>query len=77
MLLLNCLHCDDIVKLVENERRCECGHARGSLSMDPTPSVHGPARVLEITWEAYDGLAEGETRPITVLPRSKTKWRPL
>ena len=75
MKLLNCRHCDDVVKLVEKERSCECGHARGSVSDSGAVTVSGSGRVLAISWEAYDGIEEGEARTFTVLPRAQYRGR--
>ncbi len=72
MKLLNCRRCDDVVKLIEDRpRSCECAACRGSLSETGGVRVTGPARVLEIDYESYDGIAEGEQRPFTVLPRQR------
>lgn len=70
--LLNCTHCDDVVKLVDKERICECGMSRGSDS-GAEVRVSGPARVLAIEWEVYDGLAEGIERPFRVLPKAQLR----
>lgn len=70
LLLLNCVCCDDIVRLVEARRACECGRSEGWITL--TGAVVKSivtARVLEIDWESYDGIAEGESRHFTVLPR--------
>lgn len=73
--LLNCRRCDDVVKLVEGkERSCECGATRGRLATQASRErvlVSGAERVLEIPWEAYDGIAEGETRAFGVVPRNR------
>ena len=71
MKLMNCTRCDDVVKLVENPRNCECGLSRGCVTMDGDTDVFGPCRVLTIAWEVYDGLAEGIERPFGVLPRAQ------
>ncbi len=81
MKLLNCRRCDDVVKLVENkERSCECGSTRGKLQPEVTRNgtvfaervlITGAERVLEISWEAYDGIAEGEVRDFGILPRKR------
>lgn len=70
LLLLNCVRCDDIVRLVEAYRTCACGRTGGRISL--TGAVVDSlvtARVLEIDWESYDGVAEGDPRNFTVLPR--------
>jgi hypothetical protein len=71
MKLLNCRRCDDVQKLVEQERTCECGVTKGSISSKGQLSLSGPGRVFEIDWEAYDGIAEGEERAFGVLPRHR------
>ncbi len=81
MKLLNCRRCDDVVKLVENkERSCECGATRGKLQPEIKRNdviyaervlVTGAERVLEISWEAYDGIVDGETRMFGVLPKNR------
>lgn len=70
MKLLNCTRCDDVVKLVDNGRGCECGASYGRLR-DEAPDVTGPCRVLTIDWEVYDGLTEGIARPFGVLPKAQ------
>jgi hypothetical protein len=75
MYLLNCRACDDVVKLVEKERSCECGRSKG-VSTPLLTATTGPARTLVISWEAYDGITEGESRPFTVLPRVQTRRQP-
>lgn len=77
MYLLNCRACDDVVKLIEKPRTCECGRSRGGIDGNGDPSVQGNARVLTIAWEAYDGITEGESRPFTVLPRVQPRRQPL
>lgn len=76
LFLMNCQACDDVVKLIEKTRNCECGHSSGQLT-HPTYFVTGAARVLAIRWEDYDAAIEGEPRPFTVLPRVQPKGRPL
>lgn len=75
MFLLNCRACDDVVKLVDKERSCECGRSKG-VSTALLTATTGPARTLVISWEAYDGITEGESRPFTVLPRVQTRRQP-
>ena len=69
MKLLNCRRCDDVVKLVEDERSCECGLSHGRLHEGAAVTT-GPVRLLAIDWETYDGMAPGETREFSVLPSS-------
>ena len=76
MFLLNCQSCDDVVKLVDKPRLCECGKSAGAHYANGTYVSSGPARVLSITWEAYDGITEGESRPFTVLPRVQMRRQP-
>lgn len=76
MYLLNCRACDDVVKLIEKERSCECGRSKG-VSTPLLTATTGPARTLVIAWEAYDGITEGESRPFTVLPRVQPRRQPL
>ncbi len=75
MILLNCQSCDDVVRLTDQNRHCECRRSSGWVSSAPSPHggahITGPARVLSISWESYDGIIEGEQRPFTVVPRSK------
>jgi hypothetical protein len=55
MKLLNCRECDDVVKLVDKVRSCECGRCTGVLDTNEiTIVVTGPARVFEIPWFEYD-----------------------
>jgi hypothetical protein len=77
MYLLNCRACDDVVKLVEKSRSCECGKSSGLLNgVGGLYWLIGPCRALAITWEAYDGITEGESRPFIVLPRVQTRRQP-
>jgi hypothetical protein len=71
MKLLNCQSCDDVVRITDQNRFCECRRSSGFTTPDRGLQVLGPARVLALSWEAYDGIAEGETRPFTVIPRSE------
>jgi hypothetical protein len=73
MKLMNCTRCDDVVKLVDKIRFCECGMCQGVAGEDGSVDVGGAARVLTIAWETYDGLAEGVTGEIGVLPRAQAK----
>jgi hypothetical protein len=75
LLLMNCRRCDDVVKLVEKERACECGLARGKETDAGEVTVTGSVRVFTITWEAYDGIEEGESRGFGVLPRAQYRGR--
>lgn len=61
--LLNCRRCDDIFRVTERMRSCECAHASGQLDALEVPQVEGlQARLLSIEWEDYDGVIEGESR---------------
>lgn len=74
--LLNCRRCDDIVKLIEKSRSCECGASSGRLENESAGAeVTGPARVLLIPWESYDGIVEGEERAFQVFPRDQYRSR--
>lgn len=62
MWLLNCKACDDVLKMIDRSRSCECGKTSGSLRND-VPRAEGPcARVLRIPWEDYDSTAVGLQR---------------
>jgi hypothetical protein len=71
MLLLNCTRCDDVVKLVEGLRACECGATLGKADEDGNVETIGPARVLSIAWRVYDGLGDGGQGSMDVLPRAQ------
>jgi hypothetical protein len=64
ILLLNCLDCDDIVRALDNgaERFCMCKKA--SIALKPSDGslrvTTGPARVLAIPYEEYDGAVPDE-----------------
>lgn len=68
MYLLNCTKCDDIQRLVQKPRYCECGECRGAVdSTGNHPEVQGfHARLLKIDWEQYDSAAPGEPKTWTV-----------
>ncbi len=68
MHLLNCKRCDDVVKLVDKLRRCECGQASGQL-LNGTPMLTGAARLLEIPWPDYDNASAGEWQQWRLLKR--------
>jgi hypothetical protein len=70
MKLLNCRQCDDVVKLVDKVRSCECGRCTGVLdAVGGTLLVTGPARVFEIPWPEYDQAAGGEWQRWRMVPR--------
>ena len=72
MMLLNCTQCDDLLKLVDRVRTCECGRSSGHLTPPRPPVVTGPARLIEIPWEQYDLASGGHwQRWRLVLPRSR------
>lgn len=72
MKLLNCTQCDDLLQLVDNGRSCECGRSSGRV-LGNGVLVTGPARVITIDWEFYDGLCEGTPGPVSVLPSEKAR----
>ena len=66
ILVLNCRLCDDLQRLQEDRpRSCLCGKSAGRLDAHGATRVEGPARVIEIDIEEYDGAGPGEDR----------KWR--
>jgi hypothetical protein len=71
LLLLNCTRCDDVVKLVEKVRICECGGTRGKVDEDGNVEALGSPRVLSIAWRVYDGLGDGGQGAMDVLPRAQ------
>lgn len=65
ILLLNCRHCEDILRLQEDlSRTCFCGKSAGRF-IGKEFVISGPSRMIEIDIEEYDGAAPGEAR----------KWR--
>lgn len=64
MKLLNCKKCDDVLKLVDKPRSCECGQSTGRVVMGTgereTVTTTGPARIFEIPWPEYDQASGGE-----------------
>ncbi len=71
MRLLNCTRCDDVLQLVTQVRFCECGQTQGNVTDESGAWVTGPARVLTIEWESYDGLSEETAGVVSVLPRDR------
>lgn len=71
MKLMNCTHCDDVLQLIDKQRSCVCGISSGRCMADGSVSMTGPARVLTIDWEIYDGLVEGGEGRLGVLPRDR------
>jgi len=68
MYLLNCTNCDDIQRLTQKPRTCECGQCLGAVDASGNhPEVQGfHARVLQIDWEQYDSAAPNEPKTWTV-----------
>ncbi len=64
--LLNCTRCDDVQRIVERQRGCECDSVHAMLDIHGKPHLIGPGRILTIPWEAYDGAAPGDQRTWTV-----------
>jgi len=59
ILLLNCRSCDDILRLdEEHPRPCLCG-ASAARFIGGSFVLSGPARLLSISFEDYDGAAKG------------------
>jgi hypothetical protein len=63
--LLNCKKCDDVLKLVDKPRSCECGQSTGrtgpaGAAGTETVTTSGPARIFEIPWQEYDQASGGE-----------------
>jgi len=68
ILLLNCRQCDDIQRLHEEmPRTCLCGKSAGRFTLAGFV-CSGPARILEISIEEYDGAGPGENRRWRVRP---------
>lgn len=68
--LLNCRTCEDIVRLTDKIRTCECGSSRGRMTNLPEgnePHIQGSsARVLAMQFEDYDRLVPGEVACLIV-----------
>jgi len=60
MKILNCKHCEDVLKCVDRIRYCECGRSRGRELHGGRVEVAGPCRVIAIGWRDYDGAAPGD-----------------
>lgn len=58
MKLINCRRCDDVVKIVEKMRVCECGQSAGRELDGERVYVSGPCWVLGIAWMEYDGAGK-------------------
>ena len=69
VLLFNCRECDDLQRLHEEARRsCLCGKSSGSIGPHGEPVVVGPARIIEIPIEEYDGAGPGDEKKWIVRP---------
>lgn len=68
MYLLNCKKCDDVVKLVDQLRRCECGHSSGQL-LHEQPVLTGSARLVELPWTEYDNASAGDWQRWRIVKR--------
>jgi hypothetical protein len=59
ILLLNCKSCDDILRLDEDHPRpCLCG-ASSARFVQKNWMLSGPARLMRISFEDYDGAIPG------------------
>lgn len=65
LLLMNCRQCDDVQKVIDTLRCCECARSSGQL-VNGEAITEGPCRVLAIDWEQYDGAAPREPRTFIV-----------
>ncbi len=63
ILLLNCKSCDDILRLEEDHLRpCLCGQSTARPDARGQWIVAGPARLMSIPFEEYDGAIKGAPR---------------
>ena len=70
--LLNCRSCEDILRLTEKRRTCECGKSTGNMVKvkggGEEPHIDGTyARILAMQFEDYDRLVPGEVACLVVL----------
>ena len=65
--ILNCRNCEDMQRLTDKIRTCECGKSRGRMVKDE-PEIQGTyARLLAMQFEDYDRLTPGEVACLVVL----------
>lgn len=67
--LFNCQRCDDIQRIIEKPRSCECGTLSAQLDSNNQPALQGPGRLIRIPWEEYDAAEHGEKRPWIICTR--------
>lgn len=74
MKLLNCLACNDVVALLRQSRKCQCGEASGFYHEDDrTVSFFGPARVLGMRNDEFAKSVLGEHYIWFVIPEP-SQW---
>lgn len=61
LFLMNCRNCEDVQRITEKLRRCECGKTEAVVLKSGAPEVRGVyGRILAMNFEDYDKLAPGE-----------------
>ena len=60
MKLLNCLACQDIVRMFEEERGCKCGKSAGRYENARRVGYRGPARLLGLKSLDYHRVEAGK-----------------
>lgn len=60
MKLLNCLACQDIVRMFEEERACKCGKSKGRYETGRRVAYSGPARLFGLNSLDYHRVESGK-----------------
>ena len=72
MKLMVCRRCDDVVKLRDYERKCECGKARGQYDAQGRGVIRGPG--MAIAFSNFDYPAAQAARHKTKRGAQFTAW---
>lgn len=60
MKLLNCLACQDIVRMFEEERTCKCGKSKGRYENGRRVAYSGPSRLFGLNSLDYHRVESGK-----------------
>lgn len=60
MKLLNCLACQDIVRMFEEERACKCGKSKGRYENARRVTYSGPSRLFGMNSLDYHRVEPGK-----------------
>lgn len=75
MKLLNCIACQDIVRIFSNSRKCQCGRCKARYVNDRNVEYSGPARIIAIQSLDYHKGDSGVEHPWCFIPRDSEHIR--